>query len=60
MATTTITVGEPKVPNGGSGTYYFTAWVGVVAEDCGFDMVQTGLLYSVNNSGVSYNGGCKR
>lgn len=57
MTATTI-VEEPKVPETGSGSYYYTAWVGVNAEGCGDGTVQTGLAYAVNSSMVSYFGEC--
>lgn len=47
----TFTVPQPTVPQGGSGTYSGTAWVGIDGDTYQNAILQTGIDWSVSSSG---------
>jgi hypothetical protein len=56
--TATFTVPVPSIPPGGddSTTYWASAWVGIDGDTCGNAILQTGLDFGVQGSGIGYDG----
>ncbi|KZT08178.1 uncharacterized protein LAESUDRAFT_649938 [Laetiporus sulphureus 93-53] len=53
--TGTFTVPTPSAPNGGSGTYAASAWVGIDGDTCENAILQTGVDFTISNGEVSYD-----
>ncbi|EPS99593.1 hypothetical protein FOMPIDRAFT_1124041 [Fomitopsis schrenkii] len=53
--TGTFTVPTPNAPSGGSGSYSAAAWVGIDGDTCSNAILQTGVDFTIDDSGsVSY------
>jgi len=53
--TGTFTVPTPSSPNGDSGSYSASAWVGIDGDTCGNAILQTGVDFSIDGGSVSYD-----
>ncbi|TFK87241.1 aspergillopepsin [Polyporus arcularius HHB13444] len=53
--TGSFVVPTPSEPSGGSGTYSASAWVGIDGDTCQTAILQTGVDFTVSDSGVSYD-----